>query len=241
MSTRLPEQIHDAQSVRAFFDGWNLYRRIVESDYLYHHSVRDALNAWLDAFERPFSFLDLGCGDAEFGTGLLKGRAVLSYTGIDISPVALDLAAKNTRDFPASCSLQTGDFLTALSSLPESFDLIYIGLSLHHLKRGEKEIFFNELRRKLKSGGRLLIFDPVLKPGESRESYMRRWVDHAKHSWSALTGEEVAAAVEHVTSADHPEEISTLNRMASASGFRNAEILFADPTRFYALMVFRSL
>ena len=125
-----------------------------------------------------------------------------------------------------------------IGTLPSSYDIIYIGLSLHHLSRQEKEYFFGELRRKISPGGAVLIFDPVLNPGESRESYMGRWVDHAKWSWSALTVEEISGAVQHVTTSDFPEEISTLNRMAVESGLNPAEILFMDRTDFYALMAF---
>ena len=230
----------DPDSVREFFNGWSLYRRIVDNDYLYHRSVRESLAAWLDGLNHPFSFLDLGCGDAEFSSGLLKGRHLVSYTGIDISPVALDLAEKNTRDLMAPCKLHVGDFLMSLSTLAESYDLIYIGLSLHHLTRAEKEFFFGELRRKISPGGTLLIFDPVLTPGESRESYMGRWVDHAEWAWKALSLEEVTGAIEHVTTSDYPEEITTLNHMATGAGFLPAEILFMDRTDFYALMAFKA-
>jgi SAM-dependent methyltransferase len=233
----------DAESVREFFNGWSLYRRIVDNDYLYHQSVREALALWLDAWvnqvNRPFSFLDLGCGDAEFSSGILKGRPLRSYTGIDLSPVALELAANNTRELLAPCRLEAGDFITSVATLPESYDIIYIGLSLHHLSRLEKEYFFGELRRKLQPGGFLLVFDPVLTPGETRDSYMGRWVDNAQWSWSALSVEEIESAVQHVTTSDFPEEIGTLNRMAVNTGFQPAEILFTDRSDFYALMAFR--
>ncbi len=234
----------DAADVREFFNGWSLYRRIVDNDYLYHRSAKEALTLWLDAWvedsNRSFSFLDLGCGDAAFSASILKGRGVTAYTGMDLSPVALDLARENTADLAAPVSLIPGDFMMDVGTLPSSYDIIYIGLSLHHLSRQEKEYFFGELRRRVAPGGAVLIFDPVLTPGESRESYMGRWVDHAEWSWKALSVEEIAGAVQHVTSSDFPEEIATLNRMAVSSGFRPAEILFMDHTDFYALMAYQA-
>ncbi len=229
----------DAVTVREFFNGWSLYRRIVDNDYLYHRSVREVFSRWLDDFGRPFSFLDLGCGDADFSAGILMGRPLQSYTGIDISPVALDLARQNTALLGVPCNLIAGDFMMSLGCLGGTYDIIYIGLSLHHLQRREKEFFFRELSRKLAPGGVLLIFDPVLTPCESRESYMGRWVDHAQWAWRALTVEEVTGAVEHVTTSDYPEEITTLNRMAVSAGMYPADVLFMDPTDFYALMAFR--
>jgi SAM-dependent methyltransferase len=228
----------DAVVVREFFNGWSLYRRIVDNDYLYHRSVREFFSRWLDAFGRPFSFLDLGCGDADFSSGILRGRPLQSYTGIDLSPVALDLARQNTALLGVPCNLIAGDFMTSLGGLVGTYDIIYIGLSLHHLQRREKEFFFGELRGKLAPGGVLLIFDPVLTPGESRESYMGRWVDHAQWAWRALTVEEISGAVEHVTTSDYPEEIATLNHMAIGASFKPAGIRFTDRTDFYALMAF---
>jgi len=234
----------DPEAVVAFFNGWSLYRRIVDNDYLYHRSVKASLGEWLNEMEselgRPFSFLDLGCGDGLFSSEVLEGRSLSSYTGIDISPVALDLAARNTLQLKAPCTLKAGDFLTEITSLHDTYDIIYIGLSLHHLPRVEKEYFFGQLRRKLAPAGVLLIFDPVLTPGETHDSYMGRWVDHAEWAWNALTTEEVAGAIQHVTTSDYPEEIGTLNRMAVSSGFEPAEILFMDRTDFYALMVFKT-
>jgi len=231
------------EAVRDFFNGWSLYRRIVDNDYLYHRSVKTSLGEWLNDMEselgRPFSFLDLGCGDCLFSSEVLEGRNLSSYTGMDISPVALDLAARNTLPLKAPCTLKAGDFVTEIASLPDTYDIIYIGLSLHHLPRVEKEYFFGELHKKLAPGGVLLIFDPVLTPGETHDSYMGRWVDHAEWAWNALTAEEVAGAVQHVTTSDYPEEIGTLNRMAVSSGFEPAEVLFMDHTDFYALMVFK--
>ena len=230
----------DAAAVREFFNQWSLYCRIVDNDYLYHQSVRRAFADWLDQFEGSFSFLDLGCGDAKFSSELLKGRPVISYTGNDLSPVALGLAEENTRELCVPSSLRVEDFVISLSSLPGSYDIIYIGLSMHHLRRQEKEYFFALLRGRLAAGGALIVFDPVLTPGESREAYMGRWVDHAEWAWKALTKEEVEGTVNHVTTSDFPEEITTLNRMAVSAGFHPAQILFMDRTDFYALMVFQA-
>ncbi len=234
-------ELHDAESVRTFFNGWSLYRRIVDHDYLCHRSAREALASWLDELDRPFTFLDLGCGDASFSAEILNGRPLASYTGMDISPVALDLARENTRAIAAPISLIADDFLTGTGSLPGSYDVIYIGLSLHHLSRAEKEFFFGELRSRTAPGGSLLIYDPILSPGEVRDVFMGRWVDHARWTWKDLTVAELDGAVEHVTTSDFPEEIGTLNRMAVNTGFQPAEILFTDRSDFYALMAFRGV
>lgn len=233
------EGVRDAEAVKEFFNQWSVYHRIVENDYLYHRSVKSALVRLLDDLGRPFSFLDLGCGDAAFSADFLKGRAVTSYTGIDLSNVALDFAAENIGKIGIPHSLHCGDFMTLIASIPEAHDIIYIGLSLHHLAREEKKFLFGELRHRISRDGALLIFDPVLTPGETREHYLGRWTDHAIWSWQSLTSEEVDRAVQHVVTADFPEDLTTLNRMALNAGFQPAKILFMDRTDFYALMAFQ--
>jgi SAM-dependent methyltransferase len=233
------ETIHDAASVREFFDGWSLYRKIVDLDYLHHRGVRVAFSQWLDGLETQFSFLDLGCGDAEFSAGLLRGRQLSNYTGVDLSSVALGLAARNLTAAGIPHDLHQGDFTTALESLPGTHDLIYVGLSLHHLLAAEKKTFLAALHGKLAPGGFLLIYDPVRLPGETREDYMSRWVARSEKTWRALTPEELGGAIGHVTSADFPEEIDSLQAMGVEAGFKKAEVLFKDPDGFYALMAFR--
>ena len=71
-------------------------------------------------------------------------------------------------------------------------------------------------------------------------AFMGRWVDHAEWTWKELTAEELEGAVEHVTTADFPEEIAVLNRMAICAGFRPAQVLVTDRSDFYALMAFQA-
>ncbi len=230
---------HDAEAVREFFNHWSLYRRIVDLDYLYHRSVQETMGRWLDSLGRPFSFLDLGCGDAAFSARLLRGRQVTRYAGIDLSPVALDLAKQNLADCEFSQELHQGDFVTMLGSLSSSYDVIYIGLSLHHLLSEEKKALLAGIQKSLNPGGYLLIYDPVRLPGETRDEFMQRWVNHAQKTWMELTPEELASAIEHVTSADFPEEIAGLDQMAVDAGFYPAELLYRDPFNFYAQLAFR--
>jgi len=231
---------HDADAVKEFFDQWALYRKIVDWNYLFHREASEALSRFLDGFQSPFSFLDLGCGDAGVAGSLLRGRSIRSYTGIDLSPVALELASRNLKDACVAAELIREDFFSGVETLKVHYDVIFIGLSLHHLHSNEKRDFLPQLRRKLSTGGKLVIFDPVLSSGESRADYLQRWVKGARASWNSLSSEEIDAAVNHVTTSDFPEEIDTLSQMAVDAGFHPATVLYRDPTRFYALMVFES-
>jgi hypothetical protein len=54
------------RSTAAFFDVWHTYRKVVAANYMHHMEIRAQLERVLLAqfASRPFSFLDLGCGDA---------------------------------------------------------------------------------------------------------------------------------------------------------------------------------
>ena len=54
------------RSTAAFFDVWQTYRKVVAANYMHHLEIKVHIERVLRAqfANRPFSFLDLGCGDA---------------------------------------------------------------------------------------------------------------------------------------------------------------------------------
>jgi len=74
-------------SAAAFFDVWHTYRKVVAANYMHHMEIRAQLERVLLAqfASRPFSFLDLGCGDAATLAPLLASMAVQRYKGVDLS------------------------------------------------------------------------------------------------------------------------------------------------------------
>ena len=84
-------------STTAFFDVWHTYRKVVAVNYMHHReTVKAHIEQMLHAqfVGLPFSFLDLGCGDAATLAPLLASMAVQRYKGVDLSETALALAAK---------------------------------------------------------------------------------------------------------------------------------------------------
>ncbi|PNE10575.1 MAG: methyltransferase type 12, partial [Beijerinckiaceae bacterium] len=86
-------------SAAAFFDVWHTYRKVVAANYMHHKEIKAQLERVLLAqfASRPFSFLDLGCGDAATLAPLLASMAVQRYKGVDLSETALALAAENLK------------------------------------------------------------------------------------------------------------------------------------------------
>jgi methylase of polypeptide subunit release factors len=61
--------------------------------------------------DRPFFFLDLGCGDAATLAPLLSNMAIQRYKGVDLSETALALAAENLKSLPCPLDLVWGGYL----------------------------------------------------------------------------------------------------------------------------------
>jgi SAM-dependent methyltransferase len=144
-----------------FFDGWRSYQKIVAANYMFHREIaadlRQVLRARFDG--KPFSFLDLGCGDAATLAPVLEGLAVRRYKGVDLLQTALTLAAKNLAILPCAAELARGDFFAELAQESSSFDVIYTSYALHHLATEEKAEFFVRAERCLTDSGLLLLVD----------------------------------------------------------------------------------
>ena len=85
-----------------FFDNqWSIYQKILNNNYMSHRECYDRLHRFLiDHFRKPYSLLDLGCGDASFTARSLSHTLIASYIGIDLSEAALEIAQNNMSDLP---------------------------------------------------------------------------------------------------------------------------------------------
>jgi SAM-dependent methyltransferase len=226
--------------VREYFNQWSIYQKAMCNNYLHHVEVYGMLHDLMaNSFGRPFSVLDLGCGDALFIAEALCSTRVERYTGVDISSVALDLARKNLKGTNYQKSLVNGDILAFVDDLGENHDLIWIGLSMHHLARNQKERLISRCGQILRSGGLLMVYDPVLREGEDISHHTQRWWEMCRNQWNALTPEEKDAMHNHVSSSDFPESMSALKEMGLSCGFRGIRSLFCDPCKIYHLILFQ--
>ncbi|NCC52526.1 MAG: class I SAM-dependent methyltransferase [Spartobacteria bacterium] len=230
----------DTRAVHDFFQGWMLYWRVVDENYISHREIYSALNAFLKAhYKEPFILLDCGCGDSSYMVKGIAGTAIHEYIGIDLSENALDLSQQNIEGLGFDVTLVQGDFSKQISALETRPDVVWIGLSLHHLPLEQKKKFMKDCRGILDgTGHHLLIFEPYLKEGETREEYLARWWAECHDHWVAISDEEREATKQHVFSADFPESFSTFRAIAKEAGFADADVVLADPKELYAFMAF---
>ena len=224
--------------VHTFFSQWEIYRLCIEHNTLFHREVGAILRRELLARTEPFTFLDLACGDADLTAAALRGTKVSAYTGVDFSAPALVLAANKVAELACPRTLHELDFTEFLRTNDTHSDVIYLGLSLHHLEGEAKRETMINLRRATAPGGTFYMFEPILHGGEGREGYVKRWADAMDGPYDPFPAAARNALRDHVTESERPESIEEYVTSARHVGFADGEILFTDPGNFYALFKF---
>lgn len=227
-------------AVHAFFSQWDIYRLCIEHNTLHHREIGEILHRELLARAEPFSFLDLACGDADLTAAALRGTKIGTYTGVDFSAPALALAAERIEALGCPRTLHEADFNQFLRGNSDTFEVIYLGLSLHHLVSENKREAMKHLRRASAPGGVLYLFEPILHGDESRSGYVARWTAAMDGPYDDFPPAAREALREHVRESERPESVGEYIASAHEAGFASGEILFTDDGNFYSLFRFRA-
>jgi ubiquinone/menaquinone biosynthesis C-methylase UbiE len=221
-----------------FNNQWEVYQKICSQNYMEHRQFSESLNKFLTSyFQKGFSMLDLGCGDASFTSYALLNTTVSSYTGIDLSSAALDIANVNmTRlglgHLQDCLSLIQGNFSELMPKLvlskEDRFDVVLMSFSLHHLSFEEKEIVIHHIWNILKPNGVFILIDIVSQDNEDREVYIKRHLETVRNNWSELTPEEYASVEKHISTNNFPESQKTIYGLAKKHDFTQIENLWID-------------
>lgn len=116
------------------------------------------------------NILDVGCGT---GSHLeLYQRYKCNLFGIDLSPSMLNVARERLGD---SAQLDLGD-ANEMPYEDDKFDLVISMLSLHEMSPDTRSEVLNEIKRVLKSDGRLLLIDFHPGPYEPLQGWVSKIV-----------------------------------------------------------------
>ncbi len=221
-----------------FVDSWQVYRKMVDHDYLFHRGAYDTLREVLDRrISHPFVFLDIACGDASMSVKALAGLPVEAYHGIDISEQALELARLNAKALACPSVFQCIDFATAIPDWQVPVDVAWIGLSSHHLRYDGKLQVMTALRRIVGEDGILLVYEDASPDGETRQGWLRRW-DAQKPAWTAYDEAEWTYVTDHVHSSDFPETDRDWRELGHGAGFTRIEEHYRSPSDLFRLYSF---
>lgn len=230
---------HD-RAASLFQEEWPLYRKVVEENYFFHREAYATLHQLLcEEMGQPFRFVDVACGDANAATTALAGTAIAHYRGVDLSKAALALASEALRSLPCPVTLEHRDFVEALRDRAFTADVVWVGLSLHHLKTHEKRAVMSDIRLVVGEAGKFLVYENSGPDGDTREAWMMRW-DRQRPAWTAFATREWDAITEHVHAHDHPETHVSWLTLGYEAGFGRARCLYESPTQLFRLYCFDS-
>jgi hypothetical protein len=137
-------------------------------------------------------------------------------------------------------TLDHRDFVEALRDWPESVDVAWIGLSLHHLLAPAKLSLMGEIRGIVGDSGFFLIYENASPDGEDRDAWLRRWERQNQPLWTALTVKEYEAMAAHVRAYDFPETTSQWQSLGREAGFGRVRELFVSPTDLFRMYCFQA-
>jgi SAM-dependent methyltransferase len=227
-----------SQSVNAGFERWTVFEKIRAANRMHHREAYATLERVLaSGFCRPPRLLDVGCGDARDVAAILKRNKVAGYVGIDNSQDVLDRARDNLSGIDCPWSLTCGDYTAAFTETAANFDIIWLGLFLHHLPDEQKQEFFLRARALASDGGRLITHDPVLLETEDLDGFLQR-IGRACREWPELSAEDREMLSRHWSQHGHPDRLSRIREMASRAGWSFMEPLWLDAEDFYAVTAF---
>jgi ubiquinone/menaquinone biosynthesis C-methylase UbiE len=204
-----------------FTQNWNTYQKVVRSNYMLHEEFSALTFNYLElqSRESPLIMLDLGCGDGGIlskGLGKLK---VDSYTGYDLSGIALSLCKEQLEPLGFPVHLREGKMEDLLQKEQNKFNLIYSSFAIHHLQDNEKKELIRSIYEHLVPGGRFLFIDVYRKPGATLEEYYNSYLSNVNKNWKSLETEEKNRIEDHIRNYDFPAYREQLEAWCIDSGF----------------------
>jgi len=227
------------EEIKAFFDDWDLYTKVIEQNYMIHAEVlayimrRLTELGWSD-----LSVLEVGCGDAHVVSELSRFVNIERYCGIELSKIALEFATTKLKGKVEDPILINGEMAEEVSGVEGKFDLILAGYTIHHLDKAGKQAFLAALRKKLYPGGLLIVYDIVHRQEETKEDYINRAVDFFDSEWNAFSSEQLASIRDHMTQNDIPESWEGWRNAAIESGYGKQRFPYYDQNRLFGIMEF---
>ena len=209
-----------------FVDSWNVDHQLVAHNHMFHRELYAEVGRLLMSLnDAPFRLLDLGCGDASSFAPILRKLKLAAYDGVDLSAVALELAARNLEGLACPVQWHEADLLAYLNRTAADYDVIFSSFALHHLSPADKQAALTACRQHLAPGGPLLLIDVARDEGQALPAYLDAYCGTMAREWRSLSAEELSFAVRHVRENDLPEPASALAAMAQQAGFARCQPL----------------
>lgn len=125
-------------------------------DYFSAYKIRDVKNKLRNISFRDKLIVDFGCGIGNSVPHLTENFPDSRFVFVDVSNKSLDIAKARFPSIIDNCLLITHDKI----NLPDdSVDMVFTACVFHHINHASHAYWLTELRRIVKPGGYLFIFE----------------------------------------------------------------------------------
>lgn len=209
-------------AVEIFKQNWTTYQRLIAHNYMFHRQRNEQVDLIIQNLgkDQKIRVLDLGCGDAYWVKSLASRDRIKSYTGIDLSPAALDYAKYNLEDLGFETKLHTGRMEEMILQEKSGFQLVYSSYAIHHLQDEIKQELLMHIYNCLDEGGIFVLIDVFRKPGQSREEYLKDYITNIEQRWTALEPHDLSMISSHILQFDFPARMDQIYAWTGSTGFK---------------------
>ena len=207
--------------IAAFFQTWRLYQSIIQNNCMEHREIGTALRNVFEAIDHGFTVLDLGCGDSSMAINALEALSVSSYTGVDLTAPALEIARANFHG-TYSATWVHANMVDYIASSDQKFDVIMTSFAMHHLPAAAKQAWLVDIAKHLTPPGQLVLIDTCCASGMSRDETVQAYLDLIA-DWPVSTDEKATIAT-HMWSSDFPESETFIEDALTAANLNHTTI-----------------
>lgn len=218
----------DIKTVAAYFnETWHDYKTYVADNRLCHQELFATLNNFLQEHmeNRPFSFVDVGCGDGSSIAPILQQYHLKKYIGIDIANDVLKTAPTHLAQLDCEKEFIFDDMTHAIKHIRPPIDVIFSSYTVHHLSYQDKVDFIYNCKNKLVPGGFFIMVDGILEENQTRDEWLIGYEEYYKTIYPGITQEELDHCLKHPRTSDFPEHISTFEKIAQTTKWANFQVL----------------
>jgi ubiquinone/menaquinone biosynthesis C-methylase UbiE len=186
-----------------------------------HREIGTALRSVFESIDPGFSVLDLGCGDSSMAIKALEGLRVASYTGVDLTAPALEIARANFHG-NYSATWVHANMVDYIGRCDQHFDVIMTSFAMHHLPADIKQAWLMDIAKHLTPRGQLVLVDTCCPAGMSRDETVQLYLNHIA-DWPLSTDDKATIAT-HMWSSDFPESEAFMNDALTAAELHHTTI-----------------
>ncbi len=130
----------------------------------------------------PKTVLDLGCGNGNLTTLLIKNFPKATFTMVDASAEMIELCRKQYENYHVK---YVNSYFKDFPFEKDSYDLVVAGFSLHHCDADEKQSLFNKIYNALKIGGIFSSCDLMInKSHPDHPALVKQWKEFVNNNFS---------------------------------------------------------